>query len=442
MGIGDEIEEDLVQLVRIREDQRQIFREIEGHADPVDAQRIGDELERLLDNLTHGDARPLLRMLARQRQEVPHDARAPFGRRAHLLGADGDRPLCRGSQQIDVSQHDRQRIVELVSDAGEQLAERRELLALHQLLAQARLRLLGAAALRDIAGGDDHAVDHRLVHEAFADGFHHAPRAVPVLQAVRCGADERGIVETGGAHHPDERLIVGMHELERRPSGALVRRMPEDALHGGTLVPDRAVGVDHDDDVEQSLDERAVVRFALVELLGQTLAIGHVVLARDEVREAAVRREHRRDRLLFGVERAILPAVHDLSLPDAAGEDRVPERGVERVIVHAGLEKRRRAADDLGRLPARHFGERRVDLCDHAIPVGDHDAGGDGLQRRIQDTVEIVAAEPFTDLAGEGVGDPRRLFRWRQNGPVHRQLREDCIASWVCPGLPMRDSAG
>ena len=61
-------------------------------------------------------------------------------------------------EQHRTRHHHRQRVVQLVRDAGQQRAERRELLALERQLALARQLRLRALALSDVGGDAAHAV--------------------------------------------------------------------------------------------------------------------------------------------------------------------------------------------------------------------------------------------------------------------------------------------
>ena len=61
-----------------------------------------------------------------------------------------------------------------------------------------------------------------------------------------------------------------------------------------------------------------------------------VLLDGDKMGDLPVGAEHRRDRLLFVVERPVLAAILQLAAPDPAGQDRVPEVLVEDLVVLAG----------------------------------------------------------------------------------------------------------
>jgi len=121
VGIGDEIHQDLMELVGVRPQRRQPGGELAGHLDTVRAQLVGQHLESALDH--HVDRhRPALRWpLPGQGQEVLHDPGAPVGRGLDLLGAAGQRfVLGAFAQQVSVPGQHRQRIVELVGNTGQQ----------------------------------------------------------------------------------------------------------------------------------------------------------------------------------------------------------------------------------------------------------------------------------------------------------------------------------
>src|SRR6266704_4647158 len=85
----------------------------------------------------------LRRLLAGHREEVAHDARAALGRRADLLGSLAERSVPDDfSHEMRLSHEDRQGVVELVRDTGEQGSHRGELLAPQKLLGSLQDRLL------------------------------------------------------------------------------------------------------------------------------------------------------------------------------------------------------------------------------------------------------------------------------------------------------------
>src|SRR3989441_9387666 len=86
--------------------------------DTARAQLVGQQLDGLPGDLVEPHVSPLGRALARQRQEVAHDAGAPLRRGVDLLGALHQRGvLGQFAKKVSLAHEDRQRVVELVSDA-------------------------------------------------------------------------------------------------------------------------------------------------------------------------------------------------------------------------------------------------------------------------------------------------------------------------------------
>ncbi len=114
----------------------------------------------------------------------------------------------------------------------------------------------------------------------------------------------------------------------------------------------------------------------LVERRLGALALGHVLLHRHVVGDAAVAVDERRDRGLDPHEVAVLLAVDQLASPLAAGGDRAPEVAVGLGRRLARLQEPRVPADRLLRGVARALGEARVDVLDRAVGIGDDDRRG------------------------------------------------------------------
>ena len=64
MGVGDEIHDHLVELVGIGPEHREIGRQLESHLDVIHGQGVGDQLDRLLDDLVQPHLLALGRSLA------------------------------------------------------------------------------------------------------------------------------------------------------------------------------------------------------------------------------------------------------------------------------------------------------------------------------------------------------------------------------------------
>ena len=127
------------------------------------------------------------------------------------------------------------------------------------------------------------------------------------------------------------------------------------------------------------------------ELVLDAALLGDVLLDRDEVRDRAVLVEDGGDRLLLLVLGAVLAPVHDRPGPRVAARHRLPEMGVERGVVAAGLQDARVPPDELVGGVARDRARRGVDPRDRARAVRDDDAVRGGAQRRGLDAKGVGA---------------------------------------------------
>ena len=134
MRVLHEVEEDLLELVLVGPYER-TRGEVGHETDVVLLELVALELEHA-PGLVGDRARPSLRrVMAREQQEVLHDARRPGG----LVGDDREPAAEVGchfralQQQVGLAEDRRQRIVDLVGDPGGQLADGGELLGVDQL---------------------------------------------------------------------------------------------------------------------------------------------------------------------------------------------------------------------------------------------------------------------------------------------------------------------
>ena len=114
---------------------------------------VGAQRERLAHDVVEIDHRAGRLAFAREGQQVADDARGPFG-----LGKDGvetaahriveRRPM---RQPLGPAQDRGERVVQLVRDAGNRLAERRHLLRLEQLVIEIARLVVQLLALADVA---------------------------------------------------------------------------------------------------------------------------------------------------------------------------------------------------------------------------------------------------------------------------------------------------
>ena len=222
--------------------------------DVRDAQRVAAQLERVVDDAVEIGDRALRLMLPREGQQVRNDLRGALRllvdrvERARVVRRVGRR----GEQQLRERHHARERIVQLVRDAAHQLADRRQLFLLHQLLGHPPL--VGHVAHDAERAGDLAAFDERRERE----------RAEARL------AVDGGVAQLDAATQSDERFarsrvaaVCWSRGSSSDGNGAPINslatfaaRALERAIHAGH----QAVGADREDRVRRRLDEPRVAR--------------------------------------------------------------------------------------------------------------------------------------------------------------------------------------
>src|SRR3989442_5714422 len=93
MGVGDEIDDSLVELMLISPQYGEIRRQIQRNVGVVYPEWVGNELHDRSDNPVQIDVLAFGLALAGQGQEILHDARAALRRARDLLGSFGQRSL-------------------------------------------------------------------------------------------------------------------------------------------------------------------------------------------------------------------------------------------------------------------------------------------------------------------------------------------------------------
>ena len=153
LRVDDQIEQHLLQLVAIGKDLRQAGGERVEHRDIREPLLVRAKRERLPHDLVHVDHRARRLPLARERQQVSDDARGALG-----FAEDGFEPAADGvvepgslRQPLGPTEDRGERIIELVRDAGDRLAERRHLFRLHQLGVDVARLVVHFLALADVA---------------------------------------------------------------------------------------------------------------------------------------------------------------------------------------------------------------------------------------------------------------------------------------------------
>src|SRR5262249_51348555 len=170
-----EIQEDLAHRVRVGE-ARGDRTERRAHPDAVVLEVLLHELERARDELVHVDRFELRARLAGELEQVLDDrlraADLLLGD-AQVLDALGVRRVDDLPQVVERVHDDRQRIAQLVGDAGRELTDGRHLLGLDELA-------LEALSVRDV------------------DAYELDPAAVPVLDVAGVGEYRHGLAAAGG----------------------------------------------------------------------------------------------------------------------------------------------------------------------------------------------------------------------------------------------------
>src|SRR5438034_8242339 len=119
-----------MQLVRVSEDVRNVRGEAQFHFDTAGANGVTRNIESGRHDFVHCDRTALRWLLTSHCEEGPNDTRTALG--------GGTNFRCRGQrghvalllEEYGSSNNDRKRIIELMSDAGEQRTERGKFFAL------------------------------------------------------------------------------------------------------------------------------------------------------------------------------------------------------------------------------------------------------------------------------------------------------------------------
>ena len=247
--VGREVEQDLLELIGVRQDLRRrrsrIDRQLHGgrQARPDQAGGLGEHLGRL--------DRPALRLMAAaEGEEAFHQiARPPRGTQDGFVELLGRAIVGIGQQrQLGVADDRRQEVVELVGHSAGQRADRLPLLRLQELALKLQPVELGLAPGGDVVRRADDA-DHLAggVAEGKDARLHEDARAVlaEILALVAKFAAVRG-----GAHAQPR---VGPHLLGGHP---LPEGAPEHLLGRPAVELGRAAAPVGDDALEVGADDR------------------------------------------------------------------------------------------------------------------------------------------------------------------------------------------
>jgi hypothetical protein len=359
------------------------------------------------------DAAALRGFLARHGEERLHDARAALGGGVHPLGA-GPRGRVRGrvAQQLGVAGDHREGVVELVGHAGEQRAERGELLALVERLALARDLGLG-----DLQRGEVEQAGHRA--------------GSPLVLDDAGGHDRREWRAVGPAHLDLDVVDPALGRGEDRPA---LRRVGEqtvaverlELLEGEPEGGEEGLVREHQPPVGEPGDahRRRVALGDGAEALLARLQLGQrPLLGRDVDVEAADldhpprRVPHRKpDHQGPGV------GVVRLEMLLVAGRLAPLHHLLVEAADHGGLVRR----EYLGRIPAEHLGRRPAEHLRHL---------------RVEH--QVAAGEILQVHADRGVlherGQPGLAILERRLGPLALRDVERDAAHHRDPPVPVAD---
>ena len=407
LGVRHEVDEDLLELVAVRPHRRKAWLHV-----PVDLHALDPEVGRgerqdLLDEIVQHHVAPLERHLPAERQQAPHDVARGVRRLADHLRVFLE-PVGRLLLE-DVARADqhRQRIVELVGDAGDELAERRQLRGLDHLLLrkrEAELLILDdfLQPMRGLL---------RLLEEArVVDGVRRVGgERVEELQiglAEHAGRAGRDFL-LGEIHHADDPLgDAQRHADERSAAVARVARLTEAGILLDVLDHDRLA----------HLDDLARDALADLHLDGAAASLLEPAPDRDTQGPAVAVEEHdRSDARADGAHRALEDVGEQvLDARDAGGHlDHVVE-GAE--LEHEVLETLGRRAQldehapeglrdlaDLVDLTEARDGRRRRALGrgrgGRALPLA---GGGHRLSERASEVGNTLREPAEEDVAEEG----------------------------------------
>jgi len=150
--VDDQVQEDLLDLMRVREHERQPRGQRLEDVDVAQALFVRAERNRLADDLIQIDHGTRGVPLPREREEIADDLRRAFGFAEDRVQAAPRRFVELALRQpLGPRQDRREGVVQLVRDARDRLAQCRQLLRLEQLMVEIARLILQALAFRDVA---------------------------------------------------------------------------------------------------------------------------------------------------------------------------------------------------------------------------------------------------------------------------------------------------
>ena len=121
--------------------------------------------------------------------------------------------------------------------------------------------------LRHVAGVDHYPPHDGILQERATEGFEDAVAAVLVSEPQLEEPTALARRDPLGEHPQRSPGIVGVHQVEQLPPDELFWDIAQKREHRGARVADRALSVEHRDDIHRLLDQRLEVFLSLAQLL-------------------------------------------------------------------------------------------------------------------------------------------------------------------------------
>jgi hypothetical protein len=272
LGVADEIQENLNELVGVANGGRQARGGVKLDLNLVTAERMFVELESAIDDGVEIEGFFLRRGRARKFKQVLHDAGGATGLAMGHLELAARVVVDAGAiaEKFAGAKNGGERIVQFVSDTGEHLAHGGEFFGLDELLFE-------AFDFGDVAAGDDDTFNVAgNVKERTKIAAEAAPLADFVADAEFDGSEfafaQEQIFEDG----EDGGAIFEVGAVAEDGADGFVGVIAEDFFDLGADEGVAPVGVDHEDQVGEAVDETASKFLLLIEALFHSAALSDV----------------------------------------------------------------------------------------------------------------------------------------------------------------------
>src|SRR5690349_4165969 len=273
LGVGDEIQEDLDELVGVTQDAGKTSVGEKVHFDVVAAQGVFVKLERALDEIVDVEKLLLRRTGTREFEQVLHDARGAAGLAMGEIELAHEGFVLASlasalAKKFGDAEDGGERVVQFVGDAGEHLAHGGEFLGLDELLFE-------ALEVGDVAAGEHHAFD---VAGFVGERAEVEKNAAPIA-LFAADAHFQGLVGSSGGNdvvveHADGRHFFGMDTVPETERGEFRRFVAEDFAGARADESVLGVGIENEDHVGEIVDQAAGKLLLLAEAALDFAALG------------------------------------------------------------------------------------------------------------------------------------------------------------------------